>query len=237
MSDLVSIITATGGRPEALALCESFVNRQTYPNIEWIVVDDGQEPSTKSCETATRVLRPQPFWHEKNTLARNLKEGLFCAKGEYIAFFEDDDWYHPEWIAYAVEAIKERGTVMHGEARAKYYHIPSGRYRQLGNDRHASLCQTVIRKSVKIDLFVNLLNLEGPFFDIQLWKLVPKSYSSLDPQSRHVVGMKGLPGRSGIGSGHCPPKEWAIDHDSTVLKGWVGADAGLYSEFVEAPHA
>ena len=91
----VTIITATGCRPEALALCAHFVTRQDYDGpLQWIIVDDGERPSeidlsrVSSTMTVTRLF-PKPNWEPgENTLARNLLAAISEVKYDAIVAIE-----------------------------------------------------------------------------------------------------------------------------------------------------
>ena len=78
---MLTLLTATGCRPEAWALCERWMARQTYAGtVRWVIVDDGpdEQPITFEREGwVLEVLRPTPRWRlGNNTQARNLSEGL-----------------------------------------------------------------------------------------------------------------------------------------------------------------
>ena len=39
---MLTLLTATGARPEAWAICEQLMARQTYAGpVRWVIVDDG----------------------------------------------------------------------------------------------------------------------------------------------------------------------------------------------------
>jgi hypothetical protein len=44
-----------------------------------------------------------------------------------------------------------------------------------------------------------------------------------------VVGIKGLPGRKGLGLGHRPDHRFTPDPDFAKLREWIGADAEHYT--------
>ena len=46
MYEPFTIITPTGDRPDAFELCCKYVQRQTIKPVEWIVIDDGETPTT-----------------------------------------------------------------------------------------------------------------------------------------------------------------------------------------------
>ena len=97
---LVSVVLPTYDRPALVRKAVASVGAQTYPNVELLVVDDcSPTPVEQALEglslgpsIAVRVLR-----HEENrggNAARNT--GIRVAAGEYVAFLDDDDRWHPE---------------------------------------------------------------------------------------------------------------------------------------------
>lgn len=95
---ILSCITPTGDRPEALKLCAEYIRRQTFQGFEWIIIDDGVVPI--SFVPDAKIIRAEP--KDEVTLSRNLLLGLEVAQGDFIAFIEDDDWYSPGWLESAL---------------------------------------------------------------------------------------------------------------------------------------
>ena len=105
---LVSAVITTHNRLELVKRAIKSVQDQTYKNIELIVVDDASTDGTKEyCEQ-----QPFHFIHipkEESTggcHARNL--GILAAKGEYVAFLDDDDYWLPQKIEKQVALIESR---------------------------------------------------------------------------------------------------------------------------------
>lgn len=91
------------------------VKKQTYDNIEIIVIDDSpndyedREAVGQYMETVTTD-RIHYFKNETNlggSLARN--KGILLAKGEYITFLDDDDEYMPMKIEKQIAFMEETG--------------------------------------------------------------------------------------------------------------------------------
>ena len=102
---LVSVVIPTYSRNITLTRAIDSVLTQTYKNLEVIVVDDNPPESEwrKSTEQIMEKYANNPIIrYIENTKnlggsgARN--EGIKAAKGEYIAFLDDDDDYFPEKI-------------------------------------------------------------------------------------------------------------------------------------------
>ena len=77
---------------------------QTFTNYEVIVINDGS-PDTEELERALEPYFNRISYLKQENLgagaARNV--GLRAAKGEFIAFLDADDLYHPERIKKAVD--------------------------------------------------------------------------------------------------------------------------------------
>lgn len=229
---MLTIITPTGERPEAFALCERMMARQTYQGpVRWIIVDDGQSPQAVSFQRdnwTVEVLRPEPFWQPgDNTQGRNLLAALDAIgdpKNVLLTVVEDDDWYAPEWLEkLSVEGKKAELT---GEGQAVYYNARYRRYGKLRNYHHTSLRCTAMRDGA-ITAFREVLALSTRYYDFVLWKRHENKHVF---KSDLTVGIKGLPGRPGIATGHAP--EWGNpDSEMNRLRQWIGEDADWYEEY------
>lgn len=99
---LVSVILPTYNRREYLAEAIETVNKQTYNEIELIIIDDHSSESPRDivesapCEGLHDIMFLQ---HEENrgaSAARNT--GIKRANGQYIALLDDDDLWTPNKI-------------------------------------------------------------------------------------------------------------------------------------------
>jgi hypothetical protein len=230
---MLTLLTTTGERPIAWKLCQHYMRRQTYQGpVRWIIVDDGNEPQPIEFERdgwVLDVIRPQPFWSRgRNTQSRNLLAGLDAVGAkETLVFIEDDDWYGENWLR-VVDSMRDTAELI-GEKRAFYYNVAKRRYQQLNNDSHASLCSTAISGSA-IPRFKKICETNPRFCDIVLWRLHP-SKQLFD--GGNVVGMKGLPGRGGIGMGHDAQRGFRPDPSLEILRNKIGSDADFYLNFFE----
>lgn len=114
MKPLVSVIIPSfGGNPSLNGAVDS-VLQQEYENIEIVVIDDNEpgsqgriatESLMEKYRTETRVIYLK---HEKNkngAAARNT--GVKAAKGEYIAFLDDDDRFLQQKIERQVAYLEQ----------------------------------------------------------------------------------------------------------------------------------
>lgn len=226
---MVTVITPTGDRPLAFALCRHWMEMQTQRPDQWIVVDDGKVPLHPT-PVMTYIRRaPQPN-DPPHTLNLNLKTAIPYIKGSKILVMEDDEYYAPKYVETMARELEMSEIV--GIQQAKYYHLPTGGYAQLANTIHASLAQTGFK-----DTFIGELNVlvdqpSGHYLDMRLWQKAmaeQRAYLFLDQNDSLYVGIKGLPGRMGMGLGH-DPTSYGESRDTTrvVLKKWAGRDAQVY---------
>ena len=226
---MLTLLTATGARPEAWAICEALMARQDYEGrVRWVVVDDGPEPQPVTFsrpEWDVEVLRPEPFWVPgQNSQSRNLMAGLaVISPDEQVVIIEDDDYYAPDWLAVVAEKLQTYEMV--GLNRAKYYNLKMKKYRQMGNVEHSSLCSTAMRGGA-LKIFRAVCEPRHKFIDMALWRDVENSKYLFDGQN--VIGLKGLPGRKGIGCGHTIDFKGKPDVDGMVLRQWLGEGIKFY---------
>jgi hypothetical protein len=227
---MLTLLTATGCRPQAWAICEELMRRQNYAGpVKWIIVDDGEaaQPITfKRKNWTLMVVRPETFWKPgQNTQARNLMAGMELVEAkDQLVVIEDDDFYSPDYLTWCATWLEEFDLV--GESFARYYNVKSKMARPLSNGEHASLCSTSM-KGAALEAFRKELQPGVKFIDINLWRNF-KGKKTLQKGNR-VVGIKGLPGREGIGMGHRNDFAGQFDRSGSILRQWVGANADLYT--------
>lgn len=109
---LVSVITPTYRRSEKLPRAIESILGQTYTDIELIVVNDNdpEDEYTKYVKDITSKYASDVRFHliiqDKHingAVARNI--GIKLAKGEYIAFLDDDDWWEPNKLKEQVREL------------------------------------------------------------------------------------------------------------------------------------
>ena len=100
MDDLISIIVPVYNVGKDLRPCLTSIQKQTYKNIEVILVDDGStDGSQKVCDEYTRIDERFMCIHKKNgglSDARN--EGIKLASGKYGMLVDSDDYIHRDSV-------------------------------------------------------------------------------------------------------------------------------------------
>ncbi len=103
--DLVTVVIPTRNRPELVKRAVESALAQTYAAIDVIVVIDGPDPNTMESLNGVADPRLTVIALETNigaAKARNL--AVERAKGAWIAFLDDDDYWLPEKIAVQMAA-------------------------------------------------------------------------------------------------------------------------------------
>lgn len=103
---LVTIITPTYNRAHLLPNVIKSVLNQTYPNWEYLIVDDASTDETaevvQNIDDERIKYIPCPV-NGGNAQARNV--GVNAAKGEFIAFIDSDDDYHTDYLEKALNLL------------------------------------------------------------------------------------------------------------------------------------
>jgi glycosyltransferase involved in cell wall biosynthesis len=106
---LVSVILPTYNRAHIVSKALQSVLAQTYPNFEVIVIDDGSTDNTKEIITNIACKDPRVKYFRNNENkgpagARNV--GISLAKGELIAFIDDDVEWFPNKLERQVNLLQ-----------------------------------------------------------------------------------------------------------------------------------
>lgn len=112
---MVSILIRTCQRPDVLRTALESVRNQTYPNIQVVVVEDGENTAEKLLETEFSDLN-YVFEATGNKVGRCVSgnRAMELASGKYFNFLDDDDALFPEHVECLINALRE------GEELAAY---------------------------------------------------------------------------------------------------------------------
>ena len=235
----ITLITPTGGRPEAFELLEKYIADQTYSGpIQWIVVDDC-EPRTR-CTMGQYVIHPEPSWSPGmgNTQYRNLLAALSAVDCDRILIIEDEDVVRPGYLAMMRNRLEVAPIV--GEVDSLYYNVRWRLAHECKNKAHSSLCQTGFRAE-GLHALEAACKAEPQYIDMYLWEKFPQ-LCRLFPYSATNVGIKGMPGRGGAGGGHFDRRmnaeelelaRWTDDANMEIMRCWLGPEAEAYMKFYE----
>jgi len=91
---VVSVILPTYNRAEYLQRSIDSVLRQTYPNWELIIWDDGSTDSTQDFIELFKDQRIKYFYSDNRGVSHARNMAMAASSGEYVAFLDSDD----EWL-------------------------------------------------------------------------------------------------------------------------------------------
>ncbi len=244
---MISLITPTRDRPEAFTFCVQWMSRQTYQGaVQWIIVDDGDAPVNRDLWKNWPLPAWQIFYKRRkpcdaaNTLPQNMTAALPLVTGEKILIIEDDEYYSPRYIEEMSSQLDQ--VDLFGEGPARYYNVVDRHWRLPKEPaKHASFCRTGIRSKLLPHLH-NAVEMAGscgdPWIDLRLWGLrelwIPEGTTKkILPDLILSIGIKGLPGRGGLGTQHRPGLFPYMDYDMAELTKWIGEDAKAYARFFQ----
>ena len=138
---LVSIIVRTCGRPHILRRALESIRRQSYPNIETVLIEDGKNISESFIRDHYEGMNIRYYStgeHVGRIRAGNI--GLEKAEGKYVGFLDDDDALLGKHVSILVEQLE------HGQARVAYAIAQEHQYVYKQGDDHT---MQVKRKCIK----------------------------------------------------------------------------------------
>ena len=109
MRQLVSVIVPIYNTEEYLPRCIESIQKQSYPKIEIILVDDG------STDKSREICDDYAVKDERIQVIHQLNQGIIAAKkaalkechGEFVMFVDSDDWIEEELLEVMVNQIIE----------------------------------------------------------------------------------------------------------------------------------
>jgi glycosyltransferase involved in cell wall biosynthesis len=108
---LVTAVICTYKRAQLVPRAIKSVQEQTYRNIEIIVVDDASPDDTQGVISRIEDPRVRYIRHETNEgLPAGRNTGIRAAKGEYVAFLDDDDEWYPKKIECQIAMMRCPGV-------------------------------------------------------------------------------------------------------------------------------
>jgi glycosyltransferase involved in cell wall biosynthesis len=116
---LVSCLMPTRDRRHWVSIAIELYVRQSWPSLELVVVDDGDEPVGDLIEPIASAryvrLRRRTVLGAKRNLAAE------AATGGVLAHWDDDDWYAPQRLALQVQRLEQDSADLVGSASLPFY--------------------------------------------------------------------------------------------------------------------
>lgn len=127
---LVTVITVAFNSVETISRTIDSIAAQTYPRVEYIVIDGG------SVDGTLEVLRQREadidIWLSERDrgISDAFNKGIALASGQFISLVNSDDWIDTDHIARAIACLQETGAdfafgnlMVHGPGSAPQYVI------------------------------------------------------------------------------------------------------------------
>jgi glycosyltransferase involved in cell wall biosynthesis len=99
----------TYNREDCVARAVKSILDQTFIDFEFIIVNNGStDASGQICETlAAADPRIKLTHRDQGTIGAGRNTGIEMARGDYIAFIDDDDYAYPDMLAFLIELAQE----------------------------------------------------------------------------------------------------------------------------------
>jgi len=129
MTPAVSIITPTFNRHELLQAQHANVRAQSEQNFEWLILDDGPEPSSYFAQLSDARIRYHHLAGPKMLVSA--KRNWLCerASAPVIAQFDDDDYYAPHYLNAMLKRLADTGADI---TKLSAWFVYSAQLRRLG---------------------------------------------------------------------------------------------------------
>lgn len=228
-SPSLTLITPTGDRPEAFALCERWIANQRYTgDFTWIVADDGVKDT--ACTMGQTVVRRKPG--KGHTLCAQLRDTIPLVETDLLLIIEDDEYYGPDYISTMVGQLEHAELV--GERASKYYFPSHRKWMQYPSWHHVALCRMGWQRSVIPTAIEAVTGTDHRSVDLRIWNAwdgTRRVWVDTVGDMRLSVGIKGMPGRKcGVFS---PPAGSHDDFSGDKLRQMVGDDAQVYLDMYD----
>ena len=105
---MISVIMLTYNRENLVSQAIESILAQTCRNFEFIIVDNGSTDRSGQIadEYAARDSRIRVIHRKRGNIGSGRNAGLDAARGEYIAFIDDDDWAEPDFLEFLLNLME-----------------------------------------------------------------------------------------------------------------------------------
>lgn len=199
---LISVIVPVYNVAQYLEKSIASIQKQTYQNLEIILVDDGAtDESGRLCDSIAELDDRVSVFHKKNEgLSQARNDGMKQAHGDYLIFIDSDDYIHPEMIKNLYEQlVKEEADVSscgvmnvyangespQSENQDAYFVCDSQTFLReylIGEKIPGTICNKLIKKKIAAQLtFPKGLIYEDAYYHFDLIKLTKKYVVNTKP--------------------------------------------------------
>jgi len=109
MKPAISVIMLTYNRENLVSRAIESVLAQMFRDFEFIIVDNGSSDHSGviADDYAVKDGRVRVIHRTRGNIGSGRNTGLDAAKGEYIAFIDDDDWCEPDYLEFLYHLAEE----------------------------------------------------------------------------------------------------------------------------------
>src|SRR5208283_4083258 len=118
---LVSCLTPTHNRREFFPRCVECFLSQDYPNLEWVILEDGPDSVKDLLPEDPRI----KYTHQpsiKHNHGTKMNACMEAARGAFGIVFDDDDWYPANRVARQVAPMVENAALLLTGTSTLYYY-------------------------------------------------------------------------------------------------------------------
>ncbi len=188
---MLSIIIPAYNSASTIERCLASVCNSTFTDLEILCVDDGSTDDTleKLHAFALKDSRVIVLHQENGGVSSARNHGLQCAKGDYIAFVDSDDYVLPHMYETMVNAIMLTSAdvvccnYFHGTNNGGYIRQLSHNYAEDIVVGHENISERIIANMIFGD--GNTIGLPSPFNKLYRAKLICKNSISFDTDRFH----------------------------------------------------
>jgi Glycosyltransferases involved in cell wall biogenesis len=118
---LVTILTPCFNSAKTIEKTLECIEKQTYANIEYIIIDGGSTDDTLKIINRHKEKLPKRFLlisEKDNGIYDAMNKGIKRANGKLIGIVNSDDWYEPDTVEQVIKHYKnEKYQVIYGMQR------------------------------------------------------------------------------------------------------------------------
>lgn len=106
---MISVIMLTYNREKLVARAIDSILDQTYRDFEFIIVDNGSADRSGQIadEYAAKDGRIRVIHRKRGNIGAGRNTGLDAARGQYIAFIDDDDWAEADFLEFLLKLLEQ----------------------------------------------------------------------------------------------------------------------------------
>ncbi len=192
------IIPDRRDRPKLLANSLRMLEAQTLKPYCIALVND--KPISDKPDITWRYRKGYDFLREKGV--------------DIIAFWENDDWYSPDYLRYMTDKWVEHGKPdLFGTNHSIYYNIKLKKYFEMLHDQRSPAMNTFIKPDMNFEWCPDY----ETYTDLHLFKTLKLNYKVFRPERLYTLGIKHGIGKLG-GSSHIDKLHRYKTEDNGFLK-------------------